>query len=249
MPVLQDTTKVASKEIDHVTTAQGSGGDGEGLDWLTMAATAAPPVVSSAPGAMESAVDDAEVDGGLDWLAVAKSSGQKKSKPQVTAAVAKGTAAPAAPGGWMSSGKLGISTEDEDDDIVGTTNGGDSSAGAGAGKAKKRKQVRGSVSAASGPGGWLLSGSLGAEPEEESEDDDGGGDAKVSARGVGITIETQTEDDIEAVTGKGAVEKAAASKLPPWAKPYVPLPQTTEVPDTLPKAEETKETEKQVLGA
>ncbi|CAM9451765.1 unnamed protein product, partial [Hapterophycus canaliculatus] len=196
-----------------------------------------------AGAAVDSAVDGAEPDSGLDWLAVAKSGGQKKSKPQATAALAKGAAAPAAPGGWLSSGKLGISTEEEDEDVVGTANGGaDSGAAAfGAGKSKKRKQARGSVSA----GGWLASGGLGVESEEESGDDSGAVDVKFTARGVGITIETQTEDDIEAFTGKGATEKNGASKLPPWAKPYVPPPKVEAVPDTPPEAEETQGTENQ----
>lgn len=200
---------------------------------------------------MDSAVTDAEADGGLeDWLSVAKASGQKKNKPQANAPPAKRAAAPAVPAGWMSSGKLGLPADDDDEDFAGKPSEGEGSAAAAAGASsrKKRKKARGSVSNASGPGGWLTSGALGVEPRGESDDDDDdAGDGQPTARGEGITIETQTEDDIEAVTKSGVVEKVGESKLPPWAKPHVPPPKTEKVEDTPAETEEAIATEKQVI--
>ncbi|CAN0572191.1 unnamed protein product, partial [Ectocarpus sp. 12 AP-2014] len=82
--------------------------------------------------------------------------------------------------------------------------------------------ARGSVSVASGPEGWLSSGALGVPEEERDDDDDGGGG---DGQPILVTMETQTEDDIEGVTERGNV-----SKLPPWAKPYVPPPKDDVVP-------------------
>lgn len=244
VPVLQEAPKVLSEEPGPVAAGPGDEDGGGGLSWLTQAAgssvsgTAAPAAPSSAP--VDSGNDGLEAGGGLDdWLNVAKSSGQTKRKSVVT------VAAPAATGGWMSSGKLGISTEDDSDqDDAGKTGG---SGYAVTKPKKKKKQAAQSPADTSGPGGWMSSSALGAPAEDESGDEDSGGGE--THRGVGVTIETQTEEDIEAVTKSGATEKRNAPKLPPWAKPYVPPPKPEIVPDTPPEANSAPQgaLEKQVL--
>lgn len=177
---------------------------------------------------------------GDDWLAIAKSSSQTKRKSLSGPAAGRSkAAAPAAPGGWMSSGKLGLSTGDESDEKNVDKAGG--LATTTAKPKKKKKQTKGpSSAAAGGPGGWLGSGALGVPTEDDEDDEDGGGDGGVGSddgRGVAVTIETQTEDDIEAVTERGAAEKASATKLPPWAKPWTPPPK----PEVVPEAPAEKE--------
>lgn len=192
---------------------------GGGLSWLTQAAGSSTSGAAAPIDKPSAVVVDGAAGGVSDWLAVAKSSGQTKRKPHATGTpAAKAAAVPAAPGGWLSSGKLGVSTEeDSDQDDAGK------SAGRSAKSKKKKKQARGSASAASGPEGWLSSGALGV-PEEESGDEDDDGD---NSQPILVTMETQTEDDIEGVTERGNVPK-----LPPWAKPYVPPPKDDVVPDS-----------------
>ncbi len=260
---LQKSIKVEGEVAGPLTTSQGdvgnSGGgggggggdddDGGGLSWLTKAAGAPKPVTTAPTGA--SPAVEGGLDPGIDWLAAATSSSQTKQKPRAAASTAKATPAPAAPGGWMSSGKLGISTEEDSDrDDAGKAGAGGSAAStAAAAKPRKKKQPRVSVSVASGPEGWLGSGALGVPTQDESDDDEGdSGDGK----GVVLaTIETQTEDDIEAVTERGAIEKGGGRQLPPWAKPWTPPPKPQAVPD--PSPEETSapsgETNKKVRSS
>ena len=231
-------------------TADRGDSEGGGLSWLTNAA------VSSVPATTVSAGTPSMAEVGLaygnDWLAAANASGQTKRNPCVAESITKATAAPASPGGWMSSGKLGFSTEvDSDEDDAGTTRiGGSAASTAAAAKRRNRKKTRLSVSGASGPGGWLRAGTLGVptgdgNDDGEEEEEVGSGDGEA----VGITIETQTEDDIEAVTEKGGTEKTGASKLPPWAKPWVPPPKPQVVPDPTPEVTSAAigETKKKVV--
>lgn len=215
------------------TAGQEDCAGGGGLSWLTQAA-GSPTSGAVAPiDKPSAAVVDGSAGGVNDWLAVAKSSGQTKRKPHTTAtAAAKATAVPAAPGGWLSSGKLGVSTEEDSDQAdAGKT------AGRSTTSKKKKKQARGSVSVASGPEGWLSSGALGV-PEEESDDDDDGGDSQP----ILVTMETQTEDDIEGVTERGNVPK-----LPPWAKPYVAPPKDDVVPQSTADSTAEIHPEKEVI--
>lgn len=230
----------------------------EDTDWLGAAlkgdSSMVKPAVATSSGQKADQQDDDT--GGDDWLAIAKSSGQ--AKPLHNPAARRSVAVPA-PGGWMSSGKLGLSTEDgSDEDVAGKTSGGGGSGSSGGNPIptkKKKKKEQLSVSA-SGPGGWLSSGALGVAVEDESDDDDdddgggpGGGDAGENGRGVAVTIETQTEEDIESITKRGATEKANVPKLPPWAKPYVPPPKPETEPDAAPgKASAPREeVEKEVI--
>lgn len=222
-------------------------GDNGGLSWLTKAAGNPVPSTATPTGALSAA----EPGSGSDWLSVAKSSGQTKSKPRVTAPAANATAAPASPGGWMSSGKLGISTEDDSDqEDAGEVGGGPATATAKPKKKKKKKTE--AASAPSVSGRWLGSGALGVPAGDESDDDDDDDDESDGGggrSGVGVTIETQTEDDIEAFTEGGAIEKENAPKLPPWAKPWVPPPKPEVVPDVAPEVTSalTGEADKQVI--
>lgn len=174
---------------------------------------------------------------GDDWLSIAKSGGQIKRKSPPSPAARHSVAA--TQGGWMSSGRLGLPAGDSSDEgDVGTTGGGGGSTAAAPAKPKKHKKQAGRSSpTAGGPAGWLGSGALGVPAEDGSDEDDGGGGGGGSddGRGVGVTIETQTEDDIHAVTEKGTVEKEDAPKLPPWAKPWVPPPKPEVAPETAPE--------------
>ena len=258
MSVLQKITKGDSQDIGPSTTAHGDGGDGGGgggdddaggLSWLTKAVEN--PLPSTTMGTVTVSTAEVDLDSGNDWLAAASSSQTKRNSP-ATESTIRATTAPAAPGGWMSSGKLGISTEDSSDqESVGTAGaGGSATSTAVAAKTRKRKQARLSVSAASGPGGWLSAGALGVPTEDGHDDDDeeqeiGDGNGKA----VGVTIDTQTEDDIEAVTQRGGAEKNSGRKLPPWAKPWVPPPKPQVVPDPSPEVTSAPsgETKKKVL--
>ena len=234
---------------------RGSGGDGDGdgdgggLAWLTNAAEGSVPA-TTVPTGFSSAVE-VDLDSGNDWLAAAKSRDHTKPKPRIAASTGKATAAPAAPGGWMSSGKLGLSTEeDRDQDNAGTAGAGGSAASTTAGiKPRKRKQARGVEPVAGGPGAWISAGTLGVPTAAESDDDDekdgDGGGGKVML----VTMETQTEGDIEAMTETGATERGGAPRLPPWAKPWVPPPKPQVVPDPAPEVTSAAsgETKKKVI--
>ena len=248
----QETSTAARDENGQGTDEQGDSNGEGGLDWLTSVATgnstasvtsAQATEPSAAPAVNGSAIEDD------DWLAVAKSTSQAsrhKSHNSSPATRSSAAAAPAAPGGWMSSGKLGLPTgggSDEGD--AGETGDGSTNT------KNRKKQPRKAASSAGGPTGWLGSGALGVPAEDGSDEEDvgdgdgGGGGGNGDGRGVGVTIETQTEDDIQAVTEKGAIEKDKAPKLPPWAKPWVPPPKPEVEPDDTPEvtsapAEETK---------
>lgn len=127
----------------------------------------------------------------------------------------------------MTSGKLGLGGDDMEDssDVVAATDrdGGGSKLGK---RLANRRAQKGEKSLAvaqgtSGSGGWLTSGGLGVALESDDDGDgdgDGRGDDEWSGK-VLVTIETQTEEDIE-----GIVKRGAAPRLPPWAKPWVPPP-------------------------
>ena len=224
-PTLQQSTAAQGAEPGPASTDGGDGngnGDGGGLSWLTNVGGS--PVPTAAPIGKSSTSED---NAGNDWLAAATSSGQTKNKPPQSAAASKrGSPTPTSDsggGGWMSSGKLGLPTGDDSDED------GENGPVAAAAKPKKGKQTGGGVSAASGPGGWLGSGGLGIPAEEESDEDDGGGGGG-GGRAVMVTMETQTEDDIEEVTKNGGTRK-----LPPWAKPWTPPPKPEVVPDPVPE--------------
>lgn len=238
---LQGTPKAKTEETGLTTAKLGNArerdGDKGGLSWLTDAAGNTGPAAATPTGASSAAEPESEGD----WLSVAKSSVRTLSKSRVVGPAAN-AALSAAPGGWMSSGKLGVSTEDDSDqDDTGKV-------GRGSAKSKKKRQAREAASTASVSGGWLGSGGLGIPAEDESGDEDeeshGGG-----GHGVGVTIETQTEDDIEAAIEGGAIEKGDAPKLPPWAKPWVPPPKPEVVPDAVPEVMSPpfEETDKQVI--
>ncbi|CAM9691092.1 unnamed protein product, partial [Ectocarpus fasciculatus] len=201
-------------DADEPGGGQASGGN-DGLDWLTEAAStdtaAAAPAAPSAP----------------DWLADAKSRGTTKNNNSAKVAKRASIGSAAAPGGWMSSGKLGLSTGDgSDEEQADKTDRG--SGMPRKQKKKKKKQNRGSISAGGGPAGWLTSGALGAPAHDESDEDGSDSD---DGRPLMVTAETQTEDDIDEAT-----KTANGPKLPPWAKPWTPpSPEPEAEPDTAPE--------------
>eukprot|EP00903_Cladosiphon_okamuranus_P006527 g6378.t1 len=239
----------AGSEEKSATTARDERGQGAnqqgdtngegGLDWLTnIAAGNSTPSATSAQSTMPSATP--AVNGSNleeeDWIAVANSTGQAKRKAHNSPETGSSAAAAPVPGGWMSLGKLGLPTGDGSDEA-------DAGKISGGSRKTKKKKTRRSSSFAGGPAGWLGSGALGVPVDCLSDEDDvsdgdgggGGGDGNGSSRGVGVTIETQTDDDIQAVTEKGAIDKENAPKLPPWAKPWVPTPKPEVVPETAPE--------------
>ncbi|CAB1112512.1 unnamed protein product [Ectocarpus sp. CCAP 1310/34] len=217
----KESTNALGEERDQQDGETSGGSDG--LSWLTQAAGSHKPSAAASGIPSTVVVDSREGDAGADWLAVAKSSGQAKR----STVVKRPSVGAAAPGGWMSSGKLGLPTGDgSDEDQAGKTSG-----SGGVAKPKKNKKARGSVSATSGPGGWLSAGALGVPAKDESDKEDGVGSDDGQA--AMVTIETQTEENIGAVTKAGTdAEKGNASKLPPWAKPWVAPPTPEVKPDT-----------------
>lgn len=254
-PAVTATGEVPAPPRDESSLApkreQSSGGARDeaavgGMDWLGDALRGAIPSTAAkrAPGTDTSPIKEENGPessaGGDDWLAIARSGGQNKRKSPLSLTARHSVAASSATqGGWMSSGKLGLPTEDDSDDGgAGTSGGGGGSTTAAPAKPKKHKRQAGHSTAAGEPTGWLGSGALGVPTEDGSDQEDGGiGDGGgEDDRGVGVTVETQTEDDIQAVVEKGTVEKQNVRKLPPWAKPWVP-PSKPEVPSVAaPKA-------------
>ncbi|CAN0313737.1 unnamed protein product, partial [Ectocarpus sp. 13 AM-2016] len=225
----ESTGAVGRQERGLPTDEHGDGptsGGNDGLGWLTQAADSHKPSAAASGITSTAGVGSSNSDAGADWLAVAKSSGQAKHNKR-SSAVKRPSVGAAAPGGWMSSGKLGLPTGDgSDDDQAGKTSG-----SGGVAKPKKNKKARGSVSGTGGPGGWLSAGALGVPAKDESDEEEGSGGDN-DRRGAAVTIETQTDDDIEAAT-RGAAKKGNTRRLPPWAKPYVPPDPIPEVvPDT-----------------
>jgi len=217
-----------------VTTGIGGGKDG-GLSWVTE--TAGGTDAATTPPTGTSSTAGVDLDSGNDWLAAITSDDQTKQKPRVTASSAKATASPAAPGGWMSSKTVGIPTEVDSAQETASKAGAGTSAASTAASTKPRKWKQGRVleSAARRIGGWLSPRSLGVPTENEKVDDEeevGGGDYQ----GVRVTIETQTDDDIGTVTEREGSEEGGGSKLPPWAKPWVPSPKQQVAPNPAPEA-------------
>lgn len=202
------------------------------------------PAAGAAAGAAASDPDGG--GSGLDWLTVAgaqvgvRGATTRHDSPKE----ARKDSVPAtAPGGWMTSGKLGVSTEDvSDDDAAGgvkVDNGGAKKRGVGerdksTAKGKKTVGDAGEApAAASGAGGWLASGTLGVKLDDEESDQ---GDAVNRGDTSGpamVSLKTQTEDDIE-----GIVKRENEPKLPPWAKRWIPpAPEPEEVlPESPPEA-------------
>lgn len=211
--------------------------DSGGLDWLTQAAavgsTAHPatdkPETSHAAAVTSQSGGTPTEDGGLSWLTAAITPGGAQTKTADlddttsntnTVKRKKSSTAAAIPGGWMTSVKLGFGSDDGE--MEGNNGVGKSAedSAQGQNKAKKAKKDSPSVNA-SGPGGWLVSGGHEMFLDRESDVDDvedGGGGCQLA-----VTVETQTEDDIGEI-----VKKAAAPKLPPWAKPWTPPPAPAE---------------------
>lgn len=120
---------------------------------------------------------------------------------------------------WLASAKLGGQTERKPRE--------DSDAAAKRTTTKIRladnKPRKGSnaAMAQSGPGGWMaaavLSGQLGGEDDADSDDALG---PPSEQKSLGVSIETQTDENI----GQ-AIAEQGKPKLPPWAKPWASLPQ------------------------
>lgn len=129
-------------------------------------------------------------------------------------------------GAWMTAGKLGLSVgggDNEDDNNVRSTkvrSVGTKAAGAGAGAGANEAGNVPPV-ASTGPGGWLAtaaaSGRLGVLGGIDMNNDGEAGSGMDDLRTKGVTIETQTEENI----GQ-AVQESAKPSLPPWAKPWNP---------------------------
>ena len=219
-----------------MTTGQ-EDGNGGSLAFLTEtvgdpARTTTAPTTSSAA--------EVDLDGGKDWSAVANSNSETKRKLRVNASTATGNAAPASPAppaspsGWTSSRTVAISTEDDSgqENICKAGAGASATSTAATRKPTKWKQAGVFESAASRIGGWLRPRGLGVPTEDENDHDEGGGG---DFQGVRVTIETQTDDDVRAVTQGMAIEEGDGSKLPPGAKPWVPSPKRQVAPDPAPE--------------
>lgn len=202
--------------------------------------SAIPTVTSDAAGAGAAGASD-----GLGWLTAA-TEGTKPRRSSVKAAP-KAAVAPAAAGGWLTAGKLGVLTEDGNDDNINGGGGGGRGNAAETSATRKIKEGKVSIPAAAptpdGPGGWLTSGTLGVPVDDEIDQDIGGGDDGDSGRPTMVSGETQTEDDIE-----GVVKKELAPKLPPWVKRWTPPPEVEVASTPAPATGEGSEKEVSVFG-
>lgn len=162
---------------------------------------------------------------GSDWLALAASgapintlSASAPSAPRPKPPIGK-PARRNSGRGWITDGKLGLLVDDE---VFPTRDTGQGGAQVTKTPAKNaptpaKERITGDF-AESRPGGWLTaavtSGRLGAPGDGHQNDDDTSVDGEPSH---GITIETQTDENIEQ-----AVKDSTKPKLPPWAKPWSP---------------------------
>lgn len=136
-------------------------------------------------------------------------------------------------GGWLVAGKMGLSADDSDDNDTKLTDssgvGGTASQttpGKNAMKSAKKKRGEGGgpemVAPLGGASGWLTAavatGQLGVPGDD---DEDKGGDTNPSDEGhsPGVTVETQTDENIEQ-----AIKESTKPSLPPWAKPWTSPP-------------------------
>ena len=192
----------------------------------------APPTVGATAG-----------ESGIDWLVAAAASeragarvheGREERHPNAINAAATS-------GGWLTSGKLVVSTEKDSGDEAAAGGVCDSGHELSTGRKPKsglKTSSSATIPTATGPGGWLASGTLGVPVDDESEsnaqDEDGG------TRGsFMVSDETQTEEGTEEVAKKGT-----GSKLPPWAKPWTPPPEPDVMGD--PVTPRDKDNKKQV---
>lgn len=204
---------------------------------LTAGAIPAKAVPARATFSTQVAAGATSSGGGLDWLTAATADGQAKPKPRRASLKPgrKASITAISAGGWLTSGKLGVSTEDDSDRDVGDASGSGSRGKTGASTTKKEKKNVAAVSTAaavaSAPGGWLASGTLGIPADDESDQnvDSVGGDGENGRRTM-VSGETQTEDNIEAI-----VKRGLEPKLPPWAKRWTPPPEPEVVPNAAPE--------------
>lgn len=174
---------------------------------------------------------------GLDWLSAAAI---PESQLNGSAALAKTplpASSPQSPG-WLTSGKLGISTEDDTgEDADGTQTGlvtDTKKTPATRNKTRKGKSNRGALDASVGstaaPGGWLALG-IASVKLEASDDGDSDNNGELDGDGPKMTTSsTQWEEG----DGESKARTTAVTKLPPWAKqwtPTVPDPPAVEADD------------------
>lgn len=255
----QQTLFVHLASLYHPGSKDGGGVGPEegvgGLDWLKQAVTSGKDASGAAitipdgvlasglsgnaasiepPPAAEAGANGS--GGNLDWLTAATSSAQASVQHSHASmkAARKASVTVAAPGGWLASGTLGVSTENNSDEDVGRS-GGQRKTGVAGGQTPKGTPAAVGAGAAlvNGPGGWLSSGALGISTDDDADQDADGGSGshgRENGRPNMATEETQTEDNIE-----GIVKGKAEPKLPPWARRWTPAPEPEVVPDSLPE--------------
>lgn len=208
-----------------------------------------PAMVASAPQTKEAISGES----GLDWLAAMATLGQKQLGPRCDLEVAKlegRTSLATEGGGWLTSVKLGILSEEDNkierchDGDLGNRGSDPRSGKLSAAGVKRVSELL--TTLVRELGGWFASGSLG-----NLVDDENGGELKEKCGGGGGLLthrseETQTEDDIE-----GIVKKGTESKLPPRAKPWSPIQgpgKTVDCSSPQAKAEEKQVKSASILG-
>lgn len=213
------------------------------MDWLTQAVTGTTGAATTSPdGVLAAALTEGPIatqtttgEGscGLDWLAAATALSDNAKTVQRPARTAQkllpSKAGPAAPGGWMTSGKLGISTTDDSDAIdEGGGSGDGATSGKAAGAQKKTEKTDAAALARSGPGGWLSLGAFGVQVEDRKDEDaaDGSRPSNGGRHPDMVSGETQTDDDIEEI-----VKRGGAPNFPPWAKRWSPPPEPVVKPE------------------
>lgn len=136
-------------------------------------------------------------------------------------------------GGWIVAGKMGLSADDSDDKdtkltdpsgVGGTTS--QTTPGKKAINSAKKKRGEGGgpemVAPLGGASGWLTAavatGQLGV-PGDDDEDKDRDANPDDEGPSPGVTVETQTDENIEQ-----AMKESTGPRLPPWAKPWTSPP-------------------------
>lgn len=161
-----------------------------------------------------------------DWLAAAASGHTRRENNGATGTAPRRKSSNDHGGAWMTAGKLGLSvggSDHEDDNNIRKTKVRSVGTKAAVARATAGTNVAGGVPpvTSTGPGGWLAaaaaSGRLDVLGSDDVNNDGEAGSGMDDLRPKGVTIETQTEENI----GQ-AIEESTKPRLPPWAKPWTP---------------------------
>lgn len=221
-------------------------------DDILAAALAGRPMTTARIGSVE-VVPTSEL--APDWIAEALS-GEKNARGVNESVSALATKRPSrnssSGGGWLMSGALVLSTDgSEGQDVAKDRKKTKAATDRKHGNSKDTGEAAAPGATPGARGGWLtLAATSGHFGMPDADDNEGDDSSNCEVGNVGITVETQTDENIgEAVrSATSGTAGKSTGKLPPWAKPWAPPPpQDSERP--LVVAEAPRETTAAPAGA